>query len=70
MLYVQLNRAGDAPAGPLLVDCAAGVRADIARHPPARLVLDLRFNTGGDLTKARDFIEALAASPLGREPGA
>ncbi len=67
--YLQFNRAQDEPSGESVAQFGDRVMADIAARPPRRLVLDLRFNTGGDLTKGWRLFEALAASPLGQEPG-
>ena len=70
VIYVQFNRAADTPDGATLATWSQRLLGEIARRPPRRLVFDLRFNTGGDLTKARPLVDALAASPLGRQRGA
>lgn len=70
VLYVQFNRAADTAGGETLAAWGERLLGEIERRRPQRLVFDLRFNTGGDLTKARALVEALAASPLGRERGA
>lgn len=66
--YFQFYRAQSAPDEKL---DAFGKRvlADLAADPPARLVVDLRFNTGGDLSQAQPLFKALSASPIGRERG-
>lgn len=42
-----------------LADFLAQAQAAIERHRPEHLVLDLRQNGGGDLTKGRDFVASL-----------
>lgn len=66
--YLPFNRAVGMPSEPLR---AFGQRAmrELAADPPARLILDLRFNTGGDLNQGHPLIEALAASPIGQDGG-
>ena len=49
-----------------LVDYFAQVEAAIAEHQPQHLVIDLRQNGGGDLTKLRDFAESLPTRVPGR----
>jgi hypothetical protein len=67
--YLQFNRAQDEPSGESVAEFGDRVMAGLAARPPRRLVVDLRFNTGGDLTKGWRLFEALGASRLGREPG-
>ena len=43
--------------------------SELRTRPPRRLLFDLRFNTGGDLTKAESLVEAIAASALAQERG-
>ena len=69
VIYVQFNRAVDTPGGETIAAWGARLLAEIERRPPRRLLFDLRFNTGGDLTRARPLVEALAASALGSVPG-
>jgi len=66
---VQFNRAVDTPGGETIAAWSARLLAEIERQPPRRLLFDLRFNTGGDLTRARPLVDALAASALGGAPG-
>lgn len=49
-----------------LQDYFAQVQAAIATQRPQHLVLDLRMNGGGDLTKGRDFAERLPSLVPGR----
>jgi hypothetical protein len=70
VVYVQFNRAADTPGGEPLAAWSKRLLTELARRPPQRVVFDLRLNTGGDLTKARPLVEALAASSLGQERGA
>ncbi|HWA00455.1 MAG TPA: hypothetical protein VG841_09105 [Caulobacterales bacterium] len=67
--YLQVNRASDAPSGETLGAFGERVLADLAARPPAHLIVDLRFNTGGDLTRGWALFEGLAASPLGQNRG-
>ncbi|HSC63225.1 MAG TPA: hypothetical protein VLD35_06305 [Caldimonas sp.] len=69
VVYVQFNRAADAPGTETVAAWGERLLREIGERPPRRLVFDLRFNTGGDLTKAGPLVEALAASPLGRDAG-
>jgi hypothetical protein len=48
---------------------ARRIMADLQADPPARLIVDLRFNTGGDLSQGHPLMKALSASPIGRERG-
>ena len=65
--YLRLNRTMDQPGRAPLADWGGEVLKALERDPPSRLIIDLRFNTGGDLSKALPFIGAIAASPLGRD---
>lgn len=67
--YVAFNRAADTPGGEGVAAWGNRLLADIAGRTPQRLVLDLRFNTGGNMMLARPFIDALARTPLGTEAG-
>ncbi|HKU17240.1 MAG TPA: hypothetical protein VJQ52_22800 [Steroidobacteraceae bacterium] len=69
VLYVRYSRAADAPGQETVRTFGERVLATMAAQPPGKLVLDLRFNTGGDLQRARPFMEALAESQLARKPG-
>ncbi|ASD26221.1 S41 family peptidase [Brevundimonas diminuta] len=66
--YLRLNRTADQAGRTPLADWGREVLAELDRHPPAKLVIDLRFNTGGDLSKALPFIGSIAASALGQRP--
>ncbi len=67
--YLQMNRAEDAPDGETVPAFGARILADLAAHPPAKLIIDLRFNTGGNLQRGFQLFHDLAASPLGQTPG-
>lgn len=69
VLYVRYNRSSNAPGQETVRTFGERLLATIASQPPSKLVLDLRFNTGGDLQQARPLMEALAQSRLGSEPG-
>lgn len=66
--YLRLNRTADQAGRTPLAEWGREVLEELDRHPPARLIIDLRFNTGGDLSKALPFIGSIAASPLGQRP--
>lgn len=63
-LYFQYNRAADAPEESTN---AFGERllAELAKHQVRRFVLDLRFNTGGDLGIGRDLMTTLQEKTKG-----
>jgi len=69
VIYVQFNRAVDTPGAETVAAWGERLLLEIEQRPPQRLVVDLRFNTGGDLPKARPLVEAITPSPLGRERG-
>lgn len=64
-LVVDLRQMLDAADQPIAAFLAE-VEATIAATSPRNLVLDLRMNGGGDLTKARDFMKGLPARVPGR----
>lgn len=70
VLYVRYNRSSDAPGQETVRMFGERLLATIAARAPRKLVLDLRFNTGGNLQLARPLLEELARTPLGRERGA
>ena len=61
LFYVQFNRSGNAPSGDSLADFGKHALAEIQSVAVNGIVVDVRFNTGGDLTIGRPFIERLAA---------
>jgi len=69
VMYVQFNRAEDSAGGESIAAWGRRLLGELESRPPARLVFDLRLNTGGDLTKAEPLVTALAASVLAQEPG-
>ena len=60
-LYVQFNRSGDAPSGIKFAEFGKNVLADLQSSPVKKIVVDMRFNTGGNLDIAKAFFERLAA---------
>ena len=70
ILYVRYNRASNEPGGETVRTFGERLLQSIASQPPRKLVLDLRFNTGGDLSLGQPLIQALGTSNLGRKPGA
>jgi hypothetical protein len=70
ILYLPFTRAED-QQGRLPLQEFSRVVAEILERANAksRLVVDLRFNTGGDLTKSRSLFEALAKGQFGQTRG-
>jgi hypothetical protein len=64
-IQIEMRQTFDAP-NRKLADFYAEVRAAIAEQRAQHLLLDLRLNGGGDLTKARDFAESLPGLVAGR----
>jgi len=69
VLYVRYNRAADSPGHETVRTFGEHLLTAIASQPPRKLILDLRFNTGGNLELAQPLMDALAQSRLGSEPG-
>jgi hypothetical protein len=68
-LYVHYNRCQDTRAWSF-AEFSAEVEALVAAHPIPRLILDLRFNTGGNSGLAHDFMAKLAELVRGGSIGA
>src|SRR5207237_6174715 len=49
-VYFQFNRSANASVGENLPAFRDRLLADLRSHEPRRVIVDLRFNTGGDLT--------------------
>lgn len=66
-LYIQYNRCANDPAL-AFVDFAAQVARDIDTLQPRRVIVDLRFNGGGDTRVIKPLLKVLAArsSRIGR----
>lgn len=64
-LVVDLRQVSDAPDEPIAAFLSE-IESVIATQRPRNLVLDLRMNGGGDLTKAREFMQALPDRIPGR----
>lgn len=69
ILYLPFSRSEDQPGRPTLAEFGERVLETIEKAEDARLVIDLRFNTGGNLLKTRALFEDLARSPLGQTRG-
>lgn len=69
VLYVQFNRAEDQEGRGTIAELGQDVLAAVRADPAARLVFDVRLNTGGNLQKAQPFVDALATSEVGRTRG-
>ena len=68
-MYFQFNRAANDPEAETIAAFGARLLHAIEEQPPTRLIVDLRFNTGGDLTLADSLFHAIAALKLARPPG-
>lgn len=55
-LYIQLNRVEDIPGGETLGQFGRRIREALRAHDPAKVVLDLRHNHGGDGTLGRAIV--------------
>jgi hypothetical protein len=61
LFYIQFNRSGDAPGFEPFAEFGKRVLADLQSATVVRIVVDMRFNTGGNLDIAKPFMEHLAA---------
>jgi hypothetical protein len=68
-LYLNYQRAQDQPGGETTRAFGDRLLAEIAERAPARLVIDLRFNTGGNLDLAEPLFERISELPLASERG-
>jgi len=59
LYYIQFDRAGNAPQGESLNDFGKRVLAELSSIAAGKIVVDVRFNTGGDLSIGRPFINQL-----------
>jgi hypothetical protein len=59
LYYIQFSRAGNAPSGESLSDFGKRVIGELNSMKAAKIVVDVRFNTGGDLSIGRPFINQL-----------
>lgn len=57
-LFIQLKAIHDAE-GLQIRDFLKATTDEMAAHPPSNVILDMRFNTGGDYTKAAHFASHL-----------
>jgi len=67
-LYLQYNRAQHQPDFETVTEFGREV-LELAKNPPRKLVIDLRFNTGGDLGLADSLMRGIAALPMSQERG-
>ena len=61
LFYIQFNRSANAPNGESLREFGTRVLTELQSAAVNKIVVDVRFNTGGDLSIGRPFIERLAA---------
>lgn len=64
-LYIQFRSNEDEPGRPI-AEFTARVEAEIAAQKPHNLILDLRFDIGGNLLTTLQFMRALPAKATGR----
>lgn len=57
-LYIQFRSNGDEEGFPI-ADFTKRVEAEIAQHKPQNLIVDLRFDVGGNLLTTLDFMRSL-----------
>jgi len=69
VLYFQFNRAENAEEGPAFPAFADSLMGRIRTDEVRSVVVDLRFNSGGDLNVARAFMVDLAREPKLRPRG-
>lgn len=68
-LYVEFNRVRHQPGGESIDAFAARLDRFATDHRPARTVIDLRHNRGGDNTTVRGFVDTLRRNPHLNRPG-
>lgn len=61
LFYIQFDRAGNAPTGESLSEFGKRALTELQSSAVNKIVVDVRFNTGGDLSIGRPFINQLAA---------
>ncbi len=61
ILYLQFSRSGNSPSGESLAEFGRRTVAEIQTMAVNKIVVDVRFNTGGDLSIGRPFINQLGA---------
>lgn len=69
IVYFSFSRSEDQPGRPTLAVFGQALLDKIAGVPVARLVIDLRFNTGGNLQKTQDLFRTIARSEIGQTRG-
>jgi hypothetical protein len=61
LFYIQFDRSGNAPTGESLTEFGKRALTELQSTAVNKIVVDVRFNTGGDLSIGRPFINQLAA---------
>ncbi len=68
IVYFQYNRCSDAATQPFR-NFLPGLLAEIDAHPSARLIVDLRLNSGGNSTILDPFIDSIRVRTVGTTSG-
>jgi hypothetical protein len=68
-LYFTFSRSEDQPGRPTLAEFGTKLLQLLQASNDARLIIDLRFNTGGNLMKTRGLFQAIARSAHGQTKG-
>jgi hypothetical protein len=68
-LYLQYNRAGDMPGGETVAEFEARFLAELRERSPSKVIVDLRFNTGGNLLAAEDLFDSILEETRSLGPG-
>lgn len=69
VLYFPFIRSQPDPDGEDVATFGTRLLREIEDRSPSRLIVDLRFNTGGDLTRAFPLFRELAGIPKAQETG-
>jgi len=59
-VYLQYNRSQEAPDGMTMKEFTANLVREVEQRRPAALIVDLRFNTGGNLEVATPLMKTIA----------
>jgi hypothetical protein len=60
VVYLQYNRSQEAPEGPTVRELSDALVREVEERKPEAIVVDLRFNTGGNLQVATPLMKTVA----------